>query len=365
MRRLFVFGFVGLAAVLAASSVLTAQQGAPAAAAAAAARPPGTPPVGLAFWAYGIAPGTPLPGAAPAPARAGGPAPAPDPTLHQVPGSTFQFTRAQIQGNNGNGPADWFPGDHPMMPDVVAKGRGLDVRPCSLCHYPNGKGRPENAGVAGLPASYILQQLNDYRNDKRKSGEPRKNNTNIMVNIAKGMTEFEMRQAADYFSSMKWTPWIKVVETRTVAKTRVAGGMFLKVEGAETEPIGNRIIETPEFTERTEIMRDPRAGFIAYVPVGAVKKGEALVKTGGAGKTVACGACHGTDLQGIGPVPGLAGRSPSYIARQLYDMQSGARAGEWTELMKSVVAKLTDDDLVNIAAYVAAQPAAAPAAATR
>jgi len=41
------------------------------------------------------------------------------------------------------------------------------------------------------------------------------------------------------------------------------------------------------------------------------------------------------------------------MARQLYDMQAGARRGEWADLMKPVVAKLTDDDLVSIVAYVA------------
>jgi cytochrome c553 len=50
-------------------------------------------------------------------------------------------------------------------------------------------------------------------------------------------------------------------------------------------------------------------------------------------------------------VPALAGRSPSYIVRQLYDMQHGVRSGQWSELMKSVVAGLSDEDLVAIAAY--------------
>jgi cytochrome c553 len=40
----------------------------------------------------------------------------------------------------------------------------------------------------------------------------------------------------------------------------------------------------------------------------------------------------------------------------MYDMQVGARHGEWTELMKPVVAKLTEEDLVNISAYVASRP---------
>ncbi|MBZ5635733.1 MAG: hypothetical protein LAO55_21605 [Acidobacteriia bacterium] len=296
-------------------------------------------------WAYAIAPAAPA-GAAPAT-----PAP-PDTSVKHLPGSTVEFTRAQI--SDGFGPADWYPGDHPKMPDVVAHGKRPDVRACSLCHYPNGKGRPENAGVAGLPVSYFIQQMNDMRNGNRKSAEPRKANTNVMITIAKGMTEDEIKAAAEYFGSMKWTPWIKVMETNTVPKTRIAGGMYLTLEGNEKEPLGQRIIETPVDAEGTEVLRNPRSGFIAYVPVGSIKKGEALVTKGG-GKTTQCGLCHGADLKGLGPVPGIAGRSPSYLVRQLYDMQQGARKGPWTELMKSVVTGLSEDDLLNIAAYTSSR----------
>jgi cytochrome c553 len=241
------------------------------------------------------------------------------------------------------------------MPDIVAHGKRPDARACGLCHYPNGKGRQENAGVSGLPVSYFIQQMNDFRSGVRKSAEPRKANTNAMIAIAKAMTPEEIKVSAEYFGAMKWTPWIRVVETNTVPKMESRGGIWIPVEGNEKEPIGVRIMETPENPERTEILRDPRSGFIAYVPVGSIAKGEALVKTGGNGRTVECGSCHGADLQGLGPVPGIAGRSPSYLVRQMYDMQSGARHGEWAELMKAVVAKLTDDDYVNIAAYVSSR----------
>ena len=40
----------------------------------------------------------------------------------------------------------------------------------------------------------------------------------------------------------------------------------------------------------------------------------------------------------------------------MYDIQVGARHGEWSELMKPVVAKLTNEDMVNIAAYVSSRP---------
>jgi len=329
--------------------VLAAQQNRGAAAGSAAVPPP---------WAYGFAvpPGGPAATpAAPAAPGAGQPAAAPDNTLHQLPGSTQSFTLAQIR--DGFGPADWFPGDHPAMPDIVAHGRrDAQVNACSLCHYPNGKGRPENAGVSGLPYTYFVQTMMDFKNDLRKSADTRKANTNRMIAFAKAMTDDEIKAAATYFSSIKWTPWIRVVETEMVPKTRIAGGMFLALEGAEAgkEPIGQRIIEVPEKTEDTESLRNPHSGFIAYVPPGSIKKGEALVTTG-AGKTTQCAVCHGANLEGLGPVPGIAGRSPSYLVRQLYDMQQGTRKGQWTDLMKPVVAKLTPEDMVNIVAYTASR----------
>jgi cytochrome c553 len=300
-------------------------------------------------WAYGFA--APAAGSSPPPAPAA-PAGPPDSTPRRLAGSSRTFPLAEIR--DAFGPADWFPDDHPPMPDVVAHGRRPDVRACSLCHYPNGKGRPENAGVAGLPPAYFIQTMNDFRSDARKSADLRKANTNVMITIAKGMTEAEVKGAAEYFSAMTWTPWIRVVEVRTVPRTRIAGGMFLALEGSDAEPIGDRIIEVPEDTERTEVLRDPHAGFIAYVPIGSIKKGEALVTTG-AGKTTRCGVCHGADLKGLGPVPGLAGRSPSYTVRQLYDTQHGARKGLWADLMKPVVANLSADDMLAIAAYTASR----------
>jgi cytochrome c553 len=336
MRAIFGIGIVALASAVTSSLSLAAD---------------GPPP-----WAYGFSGPAPTnPPAAPSGGGGRGAAqapPAPDTTVRRVPGSTLEFTRAQIA--NGFGPADWFPGDHPKMPDVVAHGRQPDVRACALCHYPNGKGRAENAGISGFPVSYFIEQMHEFRDGNRKSADTRKANTNIMIAIARGMTEDETKAAAEYFGSMKATPWIKVVETATVPKTRIAGGLFLKLDGNETELIGDRLIEVPEDSEATETLRNPRSPFIAYAPLGSLRKGEALV-TMGVGKTVQCGICHGADLRGMGPVPGIAGRSPSYLVRQMYDMQAGSRKGEWTELMKPVVDKLSAEDMLNIAAYCASR----------
>ena len=292
------------------------------------------PPV----WAYGTDPASAVSGSNTQP----------DKSLKHLPGTDLEFTEAQIQ--DPFGPADWFPRDHPVMPDVVAHGRKPAVWACALCHYPNGKGRPENASVNGFPVSYFVEQMHEFRDGQRKSADPRKKNTALMSSFAKAMTDQEIQAAANYFCAMKWTPWIKVVEAATVPKTRTSVGMYLPVAGAGTEKLGQRIIEVPVDPEGTEALRNPHSGFIAYVPVGSVQKGKELVSNGG-GRTTPCNVCHGADLKGLGPVPAIVGRSPSYQVRQLYDMQQGTRRGTWTELMKPVVRNLTEDDMLNIAAY--------------
>jgi cytochrome c553 len=100
-------------------------------------------------------------------------------------------------------------------------------------------------------------------------------------------------------------------------------------------------------------LRDPNSGFVAYAPPGSLAKGQFLVARGGDGKTTACTICHGPALNGLGEVPGLAGQSPVNIARQLYLTATGERAGSWAVLMKGVVEKLTNDDIVAISAYIA------------
>jgi cytochrome c553 len=58
---------------------------------------------------------------------------------------------------------------------------------------------------------------------------------------------------------------------------------------------------------------------------------------------------------GVADVPPIAGRSPSYIARQVWDIQQGTRNGAAVQLMKQAIVKLDGEDLVNIAAYVASR----------
>jgi cytochrome c553 len=291
-------------------------------------------------WAYTVNP-PPTPGASPAQV---------DPAPKQVPGSTVSLTIAQTR--DAYNPPDWHPNDHPPMPQAVAHGRPKEMRACGFCHLVNGQGRPENAPLAGLPAAYIVQQMADFKSGDRKSAEPRMGPPNAMIQDAKAATDDEIKSAAAYFSSFPFRKWVRVVEAKDVPKSRIAGSMHVPAtEG--TEALGQRIIEMPENLERTEL-RDAASGFVAYVPPGSIAKGEALVKTGG-GKTIACGTCHGNDLKGLGPVPPLAGRSPSYTVRQLFDLQQGVRKGPWSALMKGAVEKLTIDDMIAIAAYTSSR----------
>lgn len=280
-----------------------------------------------------------------------------------VDGSKAAYSRVDIR-DAGN-VVDWFPNDHPPMSNIIAHGPaslGPAAWGCASCHLPNGKGRPENAPVSGLPVAYFIRQIEDFRNGLRSTVDPRKPNTPTMIGLAKAMTSDEVKAAAEYFGAIKWTPWIRVIETDLVPKTRLAGNLFIAISEARTEPIAGRIIEVPEDEEQSEGLRNPHSGFIAYVPVGSLKRGENLVTTGGMsvvdgrivpGKTVACATCHGPDLLGLADVPGIAGRSPSYLVRQIYDLQQGTRKGASSPLMQPVVANLTGADMVAIAAYVA------------
>jgi len=302
------------------------------------------------LWAYGF---TSPPSTRPPQGRTPG-SPPDNKTMLHVDGSKLSFTRAQII--DPYGPADWFPEDHPPMPDIVAHGRKTAAPPimaCSLCHLPDGNGRPENANLTGLTYEYIVQQMLDFRNGSRQTSDKRKTNTALMNAFGRNMTDEEVKTAATYFASIPAKQSTKVVESDTAPKTRPSGGLFIPIkgDGSMTEPLGNRIVEVPMNEEQTETLRNPRVRFIAYVPKGSLARGEILVRTGN-GKVTPCATCHGADLRGLGPVPRLAGNSPSYLARQLYDMQTRHRAGAWTPLMAPVVAGLSAADVLAVAAYL-------------
>ncbi len=238
------------------------------------------------------------------------------------------------------------------MPEVVVHGRKPDVWACGYCHRAEGTGGPENTSLAGLPAAYIIQQMADFKSGVRKTSVPQRVPPATMIAVAKATTPAEVEAAAAYFSSLSLKPLIRVIESELAPKTEVRGWHLAALKGDEKEPVGQRVIEMPEDLEQF-VSRDSRSHFIAYVPLGSIQKGKELATTGGAGKTVQCTICHGPELKGLGPIPGIAGRSPSYLVRQLFDFREGTRAGISSALMKPTVEHLTIEDMIALAAYAA------------
>jgi cytochrome c553 len=274
------------------------------------------------------------------------PKPQDNTTQKSVPGSAAQYTQAQI--DDPFNPPDWFPSEHPPMPQIVAHGGPKPAgRACAQCHLPSGDGHPESAGLAGLPAGYIIRQMGTFKRGERNN--PR---AGVMIAMAPVLSDDEVKAAAEYFAKLKPTAGFNTVkETDTVPKTYVGpGGMRFASEGGETEPIGERIINVPK--DETEArLRDPHSGFIDYVPTGSIARGQALA-SGDGGKIVPCGLCHGPDLKGMGEVPGISGRTATYIYRQLNDMKNDLRKGPGVGFMKPVVANLSDSDMIALAAYL-------------
>ena len=259
-----------------------------------------------------------------------------------VPGSTKSYTQDQI--DDFINPPDWFPDEHAPMPKVVAHGAEGGVLGCASCHLASGLGHPESANLAGVSAAYIERQLSDFKAGLRM-GE-------AMNDMTKNLSDEDARQASEWFAALKPKVWQPVVETDRVPKTFINQHLMrMPLPGAGDEPIGNRIIELPQDIARAE-SRDPHSGFIAYVPKGSLAKGKEFVTTGGGGKTIQCAICHGPSLNGLGEVPAIAGHSPMYLFRQLYYFKDGSRHGSMGALMKGVVAQMSQDDMLAIAAYV-------------
>jgi cytochrome c553 len=275
-----------------------------------------------------------------------------DGRVHHVPGSTLGLTEKQFEAHRQPIP-DWHPEEHPPMPAIASVGREPQVWACAYCHLPNGAGRPENASLAGLTPAYFRQQVADFKSGKRAGSEPRRGPEAYMIAIAKAVTEEEVNQAAAYFGSLKPAGFVKVVESATVPVSYVAGAMYARLPGGGEEPIGNRIIEMPDDLAQAE-NRDSRTPYTAFVPPGSLAAGAALATTGNGGRTMQCSLCHGPDLRGLGDFPRLAGRSPSYLMRQLYDFKSGARTSD-SGLMKVVVAQLSEKDMLALSAYLASR----------
>jgi cytochrome c553 len=263
--------------------------------------------------------------------------------VRRVPGSTKTYTLEQV--NDLSNPPDWVPTEHPPAPTIVSRGSGPDVQACAACHLYSGLGHPESANLAGQPAAYLIQQMADFKSGARV--DPAR-----MTRIGKAISDDDARIAANWFASLKPKIWFRVIETTRVPRSRVtADHLRVKLPGTGTELLGERIIEMAEDADRA-IDRDPRSGFMSYVPPGSIAKGRMLAKGGVEGRSIACTTCHGPDLEGVGEVPRIAGLSAVYVGRQLAGFRGSARTGAVAEPMRAAAANLTDADILALSAYL-------------
>jgi len=248
---------------------------------------------------------------------------------------------------------DWNPESHAVMPAVVAHGRAPDVYACGFCHTPTGQGRPENASLAGLPAPYIAEQLADFKSGARRSawrGPYRP--PDLMIHTATYLTAEEVASAAAYFSQQRPRSHVVVLERERVPRSQVVGWVYVAKPGAGDEALGKRLLEfAPDLARHEKRVDDLR--YLAYVPPGSIRRGQSMAKFGGNGLTTPCTKCHGDRLQGLDMVPRLAGRSPSYLLRQLLGFRTGARSGATAMPMLAVVEKLDINNMIDVVAYAA------------
>jgi len=114
-----------------------------------------------------------------------------------------------------------------------------------------------------------------------------------MIASALSITDSETAAAAQYFATLKPHPWIRVVEITSVPRTRVA-------------------------------------------PAGMMCATQMALRNGSA---IESSSCPKTSSGANCTIPArIAGRSPSYVFRQLYDMRQSVRAGVQSRIMAPVVA---------------------------
>ncbi|MES2945017.1 MAG: cytochrome C [Pseudomonadota bacterium] len=180
---------------------------------------------------------------------------------------------------------------------------------CTACHGPQGRAAPDGyyPRLAGKPAGYLYNQLINFRDGRRHYG--------LMTQLLDPLTDAYLLEMAQYFSQLE-VPY----------------------------PAPLPAAATPD----------------------VIKHGEQLVLRGDAAAQVpACVQCHGQAMTGVAPnIPGLLGLPRDYLNAQLGAWKTGQRRAHAPDCMKTVVARLSDEDINAVGSWLAAQalPASSQAA---
>jgi cytochrome c553 len=193
-------------------------------------------------------------------------------------------------------------------PAIMAKGSAdagaTKAATCIACHGPNGNSsNPLWPTLAGQDASYLSEQLKMFR------GAQRINSAGVMTGMTASLSDQDIEDISVYFSGQ--TP-----------------------AGQEADP-------------------------------STVQAGEKLYRGGDRTRNIpACTACHGP--VGVGNpaagYPALRAQHVQYVAKELTDYASGARysknakgdsqGGANAQIMSTIAARLTVDDIKNVASFV-------------
>ena len=121
-------------------------------------------------------------------------------------------------------------------------------------------------------------------------------------------------------------------------------------EGRRTDPVMSPMAanlskeDMQDLAEYFSTQKQAANGFKAdpaRVKAGAAKANEVL-----------CAMCHLGELKGQNEIPRLAGQQPDYIMKQLKDFRERKRTNDAGN-MTSVSKNLSDDDITNLAHYIA------------
>lgn len=172
----------------------------------------------------------------------------------------------------------------------------LVIQACARCHGLDGMGRETSAfpRLAGLHTDYFVATMKAYANGKRHSG--------IMEPIAARLTTDEMKDVADYYSSL---PLDSDDEQATPADdSKIERGKTIAIDGVPNQDVG------------------------------------------------ACIACHRADRSGHNPAyPAIAGQHAGYLALQLQLFQQRHRGGSQAEMMHTIADGLERDQINEVAEY--------------
>ncbi|NKB34705.1 MAG: c-type cytochrome [Pseudomonadales bacterium] len=163
---------------------------------------------------------------------------------------------------------------------------------CATCHGADGNSQlAENPKLAGQNASYLIKQIQDYQSGARSNL--------IMAGMVAALTEQDIEDIAAWYSSQQVT-----------------------LQGADAE---------------------------------SLELGQTLYRAGIKELSIAaCSACHSPTGIGNAPAgfPSLSGQHPEYTLLQLKAFRSGERQNDQSAMMRSVVERLTDQELEALASYV-------------